>query len=245
VASNSIPSKGLYLDWCSHEAAKFAMEHWHYSGVLQAGKCSKIGVWEDGKFIGAVVFTAGSGSTTKWATNVGLKREEMAELARIGLTLHISPVSRIVSIALRLLRIQSPGIRLIVSYADPREGHHGGIYQAGGWAYVGQTPPDVRYIDRSGREHHPRMACVSGVKISFGAIKHVVKTEDCRKIEVPGKYKYLMPLDSAMREKIEKLRQPYPKRVKMDAASTPHQSADESDPPAPTCLGQEAVLQNP
>ena len=152
----------LRLDWCSYEAAKYAVEHWHYSGTLQAGKCSKIGVWEDGRFVGVVVFSAGSGSTTKWASRVGLKREQMAELARIGLSTHRAPVSRIVAISIRLLARQSPGLRLLVSYADPREGHRGGIYQAGGWVYVGQTEPDVRYIDKAGREHHPRMACASG-----------------------------------------------------------------------------------
>jgi hypothetical protein len=60
VASNSIPSKGLYLDWCSHEAAKFAVEHWHYSKVIPKSKLAKIGVWEDGTFIGAIIFGVGA-----------------------------------------------------------------------------------------------------------------------------------------------------------------------------------------
>lgn len=211
----------LRLDWCGHDAAMLAVKRWHYSRTMQAGKCAKLGVWEDDQFIGVVVFTAGSGSTTKWAANVGITRESMAELARVALTVHVSPVSRIIAIACKLLVRQSPGLRLIVSYADPREGHHGGIYQAGGWVYVGQTGSDFRYVDKAGREHHPRMACASGVKVSFGALKRVVKIADCRRVEVPGKHKYLLALDLAIRARIEALRKPYPKRVGSETGDTP------------------------
>jgi hypothetical protein len=27
----------LKLDWCSHAAAKYAVEHWHYSGTNTGG----------------------------------------------------------------------------------------------------------------------------------------------------------------------------------------------------------------
>jgi len=50
----------LRLDWCSHEAAKYAVEKWHYSRTMPVGKMVKIGVWEDSKFIGAVVFAQGN-----------------------------------------------------------------------------------------------------------------------------------------------------------------------------------------
>ena len=53
----------LHLDWCSYEAAKYAVEHWHYSHSLPIGKLVKIGVWEDDQFIGAVVFGYGANPT--------------------------------------------------------------------------------------------------------------------------------------------------------------------------------------
>ena len=52
----------LRLDWCSHEAAKYAVEHWHYSQRMPAGKNTYIGAWEGGKFIGALVFGLGAGA---------------------------------------------------------------------------------------------------------------------------------------------------------------------------------------
>ena len=33
----------LRLDWCSHDAAKYAVEHYHYSRSMPAGKTVKVG----------------------------------------------------------------------------------------------------------------------------------------------------------------------------------------------------------
>jgi hypothetical protein len=68
-----------------------------------------------------------------------LKMTECAELCRIALNKHVTPVSRILSIAVKMLKREMPGIRLLVSYADLNEGHEGRIYQASNWVFVGKT----------------------------------------------------------------------------------------------------------
>lgn len=233
MASNSIPSKGLYLDWCSHEAAKFAVEHWHYSKVIPKSKLAKIGVWEDGTFIGAIIF--GVGATADLVKAYGLRSEQGCELVRVALRKHTASVTRMVAIALRMLHIAFPGIRLVVSFADPSQGHVGAIYQGGNWVFCGRSAVSDEYIYK-GKRWQGR-----SFRNSFKGMEH---HPDVQTVKGSSKYRYLMPLDAAMREKIEKLRKPYPKRVKMDAVSTPHQSADESDPPAPTYgrIGKKAVL---
>jgi hypothetical protein len=60
-------------------------------------------------------------------------------LTRIALTNHKAPVSRIMAITLRKLKKHAKGLKLVVSYADFNQGHHGGIYQATNWIYVGGT----------------------------------------------------------------------------------------------------------
>ena len=50
----------LKIDWATYKAAKYAVEHWHYSRCMPKSKLSKIGVWENGKFIGAVIFGYGA-----------------------------------------------------------------------------------------------------------------------------------------------------------------------------------------
>lgn len=190
----------LKLDWCSRDAAKYAAEHWHYSRSLSSAKNVYIGVWENAQFIGVVVFGIGAGNATN-GQRFGLSRTcEMAELTRVALRNHEAPVSRIVAIAIRMLKKQSPGLRLLISMADPRQGHHGGIYQAGGWIYTGRTKPDVEYF-LNGKWMHHRTATSAG------------SAKGLKSRPLPPKYRYLMPLDAEMRAQIAPLAKPYPKRA--------------------------------
>lgn len=201
-----MPSSELKIDWATHEAAKFAVEHWHYSQRLPFGAIVKVGAWEAGKFVGVVLFSRGANNHI--GSPYGLEQTEVCELTRIALRQHQTPVSRIMSIAIKFLQRQSPGLRLIVSYADPSQGHHGGVYQANGWVYAGATKAQQQVII-NGKEMHKRSA-----DAKFGTIKGLQKGE------MKWKHQYLMPLDKAMRERVEKFRQPYPKRVGSAASGT-------------------------
>jgi hypothetical protein len=203
----------LKIDWCSHAAAKYAVEHWHYSKAMPVGKSVKIGAWENGKYIGVVVF--GMGANPAMASTVGLTMFQCAELVRVALTDHETPVTRIVAIAIRFLCRANPGLRCLVSYADPYHGHHGGIYQGGGWIYIGVTQPETRYM------HHGKMLMRRGFTGTVFGRDSAKLPVGATKIKVPGKYKYLMPLDDEMRRQIEPLRKPYPKRVRSVDSDTP------------------------
>jgi hypothetical protein len=200
----------LRLDWVDHKAAKYAVEHWHYSRSLPTPPLVRVGVWEGGKYIGVVLFSRGANNNL--GKPYGCDTTEVCELTRVALSQHQTPVSRIVALAIKFLKRNSPKLRIIVSFADPNQGHHGGIYQAGGWTYVGQTPPSHKYIDRNGREWHQRQVSVSGVKPQYGEMRRVAKISECKKVPQLGKYRYLMPLDKAMRAQIAPLAKPYPKR---------------------------------
>jgi hypothetical protein len=215
----------LRLDWCSHAAAKYAVEHWHYSRSLPTPPLVKIGVWEDDKYIGAVLFSRGANNNL--GRPYGLPTVQVCELTRVALAQHKTPVSRIVAIAIKMLRKACDGLRLCVSFADPNEQHVGTIYQAGGWVYVGATPPSQKYIDKHGREWHQRQVSVSGVKPQYGQLRHVAKISECVKVPQLGKLRYLMPLDAAMRAQIEPLRKPYPKRATSIVVDAPTVQAGE------------------
>jgi len=195
----------LRLDWCSYEAAKFAVEHWHYSRTMPVSKRVHVGVWEDKNFIGAVIFSWGANPNLSKA--FGLTMTECTELVRVALTDHNSSVSRIVSIALKMFKAQSPGVRLIVSYADPREGHVGSIYQAGNWVFTGETSPKFDF--QVGDQILQRRS-YTGVNFGGGRRR---PPPGAVKVKSPPKYRYLYPLDDAMRAQIEPLRKPYPKKV--------------------------------
>ena len=193
----------LRLDWATHQAAKYACENWHYSKCLPAGKLVKIGVWEDDKFIGVVLFSGGP-SPNIWKT-YNLKPIEGSELSRVALTKHKAPVSRIVSIALKFFKKFCPGIKLIISYADMERDHHGGIYQAGNWIYLGKFGPKVaRFL--GGKKIHERNM---RQRILDGKNKRHQFTEK----NVKPKHKYAIVFDKKLAEVIERQRKPYPKRA--------------------------------
>ena len=206
----SSPRPELRVDWCSYQAARYAVEKWHYSGSMPTPPVTCIGVWESGKYIGCVIFSRGANKNL--GSFAGLTQTQVCELTRVALSRHESPVSQVVSIAIKFLHEKSPGLRLIVSYADPNQGHIGGIYQAGNWIYVGETPDSHLYKDSRGRVWHQRQVSVTGVKPQYGELRHVPKIGECEKIPQLGKHRYLYPLDRAMRRQIAPLAQPYPKR---------------------------------
>ena len=215
----------LRLDWCTHAAAKYAGEHWHYSKSLPTPPLVKIGAWENEVFIGCVLFSRGANNNMAKAYSLTII--EACELTRVALSGHVTPTSRIVRIALKKMVEANKGLRLIVSYADPNHGHHGGIYQALGWIYDGQTGEDFAAIDASGRRWHSRQVSHTGVKRQYGSLRRVPKHSDCPLIPLLGKHRYLYPLDAAMRTQILPLAQPYPKRAGSIVVDAPASQAGE------------------
>jgi hypothetical protein len=208
----------LKIDWATHESAKYAVENWHYSKRMPSGKLVKIGVWENETFIGVVIF--GLGATPNLSKTYNLTMTECCELTRIALRDHITPVSRIVAISIRLLKKQSPGIRLVVSFADSDQGHIGGIYQAGNWIYSGSPKLDSWIIH--GKKIHPR-----SVVMKFGtqAESEIKKIDPNARKTWGFKHRYLMPLDEETKMRIQHLSKPYPKRASSkDSVASGYQS---------------------
>ena len=211
----------LRLDWCSHAAAKYAVEHWHYSKTMPCGKNIYVGVWENKTFIGVVVF--GTGAAPQASSPYKLKRQQVCELVRVSLREHISPVSKVVAVALRFLKKKCPLLRIVISYADPEQDHRGVIYQAGNWVYTGPTGPCVHFVNsKTGKRIHSK-TLKTGRR---GYATQLLASGAVTQIKL-WKHKYLYPLDKAMKEQIEPLRQPYPKRAGSETGDTSDDQSEE------------------
>jgi hypothetical protein len=196
----------LRLDWCTHEAAKYACEHWHYSKCIPKSKLAKIGVWEHDKFIGAVVF--GVGANNNLSKPYALRSEQVCELVRVALKAHSAPVTRIVAIALKMLRAAFPNLRLVVSFADTEQGHKGTIYRAGGWIYAGASIPADEYLV-NGKRWHGRS--LRNTKPKTLTTRQYAKHLDPNALVIKGsrKLRFLMPLGNRARSIAERHRKPY------------------------------------
>ncbi len=220
----------LRIDWATHAAAKYACENWHYSKSLPVGKTVKVGAWERGRFVGVVIFAYGANNNI--GKPFGLAQPQCCELVRVALSNHDTPVSRIVSLALRKLASANPGLRLVVSYADTAQGHHGGIYQAGNWIFCGTSEGATQYM-LNGRVVHSMQIQTF---IRAGKLK---SRAGLQKVTAGDKHKYLMPLDAEMRAQIAPLAKPYPKRAKQaTGGDQPAGRRCDTDPHAPNMAAE-------
>src|SRR3990172_3466331 len=217
----------LRLDWCSYEAAKYAVEHWHYSHTMPIGKLVKFGVWEGGRYIGAVIYSTGASAQMHKVFRIG--RFEVCELVRVALDRHVAAVSRIVAISIRLLRQHSSGLRLIISFADPDQQHVGTIYQAAGWEYVGTSTPGLWYEINGRRTHNRNLqgptgfgkSMPEGQKAYSAALRRGLADGSIVRIVTAAKHKYIYPLDSEIRARLAPLAKPYPKRAPEASSDAP------------------------
>jgi hypothetical protein len=209
----------LKIDWATHEAAKYACVNWHYSGCLPVGKLVKVGAWENGKFIGVVLF--GRGANKSLGEPYGCDQTESCELVRIALTSHITPVSKIMSLALKWLKKTNEKIKLVVSFADTEVGHHGGIYQATNWIYDGLTNSADEYLYKGKRWHGRAFRKSHGSHLNY-------MNKGLQIVRGAQKHRYLMPLDADIKQRILPLSKPYPKRVKDQASEHPSELGGET-----------------
>lgn len=194
---------------------------------MPAGKLVKVGVWEDDRFAGVIVF--GLGATPNLSKAYGLTMIECCELCRVALTRHATPVSRILSIAMKFLKRQCPGLRLIVSFADSAQGHYGGIYQAGNWIFSGSVELDHWLI--KGKKMHPRSVVMKYGTQARDAILQIDPTAQ----KIWGiKHRYLKALDDTMAKQIGSLAKPFPKRAPEAEASMRFSSTEEIGGSSPT-----------
>lgn len=88
----------------------------------------------------------------------------------------------------------------LISYADPNVGHHGGIYRAASWVYLGPTEETRYYRDASGKVV-ARRSFHSGNKKYL--IKSEIEAEGFTEQKMPGRYRFARGLTYQARKAIQ------------------------------------------
>ena len=198
----------LKITWASFDATVFACKNWHYSHSVPAGKLVKVGVWEDDIFKGVVLFSRGANKSIGSPYN--LDQTQICELTRVALTKHHTPVTKIISIAIKMLKKFCPELKLIVSYADIDQGHEGKIYKAGNWIYEGLFNKDkMGAFIVHGKKCHPK-----SIHSKYGkgsqTLKFLKTVDPNASIFITkGKHKYLYVLDESIKSDIIKRSVPF------------------------------------
>ena len=118
----------------------------HYSGSVVWSSNVHLGVYLDGKRIGALQF--GPPMNPASAEKV-VPGEACLELSRLWLEDEkpSNTTSRVISYAVKFLRMTRPDVTWIQSYADSRCGKAGGIYQACSFDYFGSHETTFYLLD--------------------------------------------------------------------------------------------------
>lgn len=189
----------MFFNRASLHVVRSFLDSHHYIGSRCADP-TRVYVWrhpgglwgEDGEIAAVAVFAPPVSKA--WG-----KALELTRLARDETC--IKPLTMFIALCIRHLRVDG-GFDLLISYADPAVGHHGGIYQASNWLYLGPSSKKAVYIHpQTGRRLSMRSYDQSTVKYSGEYIK----------VATDSKLTYAYPLNKKTRKAFHKRAQPYPK----------------------------------
>jgi hypothetical protein len=172
----------------------------------------------------------------------GLKANEVAILVR-GACVHWAPKgtnSKLVSWTCRLVPVDT-GARLLIAYSDTDAGEIGTIYQACNWTYIGRGDATMQFVAPNGRVYDQKI--VYDTRRNNGTLKTVSWTRQRDAMVAAGwqgqmsnpKHRYVCILDKSdatLVTRVERMRQPYPKRPRSVDSDAPaiHAGEDGATP---------------
>lgn len=200
------------------EIKAFVEEH-HYSGSINGIKSTYcFGLYKDGILKGASIF--GMLSTTAWKKYGGTEKD-VIELRRLVTlpNLPANTLSKFVAECIRYIK-QHSEFKVVVSYADPYYGHHGGIYQACNFLYLGETSKDTILRDKhTGKSYHSRAMRTKykgELKPFARRLKEQYDKGELEIVTVPGKHIYVYPLKKTHRKRFINISLIYPRPSQED-----------------------------
>lgn len=107
-----------------------------------------------------------------------------------------------ISVAIKQLQKDVPKCEAVISFADPLYGHHGGVYQAASWLYLGRSINPTAYQGPDGQIMARR---------SFHDGQGAYRPEGFVKVQTPAKYRYGKLLTRRAKTMLRLSALPYPK----------------------------------
>lgn len=188
----------IELKKANKKAIDYACKYYHYSKTVPAAPFGYSVFTEDEVWCGVIIF--GYGANNNLAKSFNLGQGEVIELTRVALNSKQGFTSEVVGKALKQLKKDAPLVKIVVSYADEKQGHKGVIYQATNWYFVGDSFAESAIDPADGKLKHTRI-----LHQKYGTIKGFKRVKD------KAKHKYLYPFDKKLRKICEAIKLPYPK----------------------------------
>lgn len=216
---------------------------YEWLGTLPAGCTHYYGIFFGNYCAGVTCTSVGAGGANINAyKEFGLlDHSHLAYLAR-GANVHWSPKganSKLVLWTCKLLPKESPA-KLIIAYSDTDAGEIGTIYQACNWICIGRGSSTRQWIAPNGRIYDQKYP--SNLKASRGGTRadwvKALRNAGWTEQESNPKFRYVYVLDrtdKALIDRVERMRQSYPKRGagETDSAAGTNPQTGGASPTAP------------
>jgi hypothetical protein len=202
----------MRLDKASNKAVQYACLKFHYAKAVPTYSIGYSVFNNKAEWCGVVLF--GGGASVNMPAKFNLRNGQYLELNRMALNGKQESTSKVLSIAIKLIKKECPTIKLLFSYADKGQKHYGTIYQATNWYYIED-------IESSGTEY-----LLNGVwKHDRGRYTWKVDFKTLPKRKKAGKHKYVYPLDKSFIHLCTSLSKQYPKQaVEVHKLNSSHSS---------------------
>ena len=196
----------MILKKASIKAIKYSTKNFHYSKRRPGTSNISYSVFNDkNEWCGCIIY--GHGASPSIGKPYGLVHGQIIELVRMALNGKQESTSKALAISMKLVKKDCPTVKMIVSYADKGQNHIGTIYQATNWNYVGQSESTGHEYWYKGRWTHSKT--IGDKHRMYG-----LKIDHLKKRKTSGKIKYIYPLCPEMKLLTEKIKKPYPKKIK-------------------------------
>ena len=177
----------------SHSVAKKVILKHHYSHTFPAAELY-LGFYVDEKLNTVILY--GQSTASKMANSLPGKYWELVRLFSFDWA-GKNMESYCIGQSIKYIKKYHSDIKVLVSFADPEQGHNGTIYQATNWLYCGKSQADEWYIVDDEKIHPRSMVAKYGTRGKKKLDEMGIKFE--RKF-LPGKHRYIYLLGKSKKE---------------------------------------------
>lgn len=222
--------RGFVVSEIAFADARAFLAAQHYLGAKMPVSRWRYGLHDEaGVLRGVAVFGEPSRQTIAPSLLQDVQPGEVLELGRFALADWPDRPPNLGSWFLAQCLGRVPGT-LVVTYADPAEGHHGGLYQAAGALYLGRGKrAQYFYRDPTGHRVHAR-GVWEKAKAAGLQERQLADQMGLSRVETVAKHRYVFLLQKAARARLLIEPEPYPKGVtaadRIEIVRPPESAAD-------------------
>ena len=170
--------------------AKVFVERWHYSKRIPTGKNICYGAFKKGELYAVIVY--GIGVNPYQSKFLGVNNVlEIKRMCRVEPADTTMPMSKFISKTSRLVYREFP-YDCLIAFADPAQGHEGGVYKASGFTMHGKTNAEWHLIDEAGVIRHRRYAYRYAKRNGISA-QQSREQLGVKRIQTPPKFRWVRP----------------------------------------------------